>query len=485
MDKVVYPQYQEKRIVFDPRFRINLEEKALSLAESFIPVSPTNLKQAKEILKAEDSPGDRDDLIKKIKADPALFLYCVKHLNSLVDRGKDGLDPISALKAIEHEKLQMLFDVSPKEISPHRRDRATELQALRIQHSVVSSCAAQTLARDVGVEPEMAFTTATFRQLGLHLISWNHQKAYSQAMIQRRRKGTDLEQEIKLILGFSPSEIGMQHAMKWGLKEDLRAALKVNPASLEGTAEIQSLRDLCEVSELYSKRKDPKNFPEAEKIWTKRKTDFEAVFSKESFQEIEHESNRVLKSYAQEGSAFTKLPLFADEVASKSSAVIDELSKDYLHGADLEIKQSFENVYRLASDSAVAVEAIKVLVEQTIPKAGFRRGCLLLLNTTNFSLQPALRVGDMQLSVYNQFLRENKALFLSTVDSLVPLKFQGPGVNDDTATLVLGSILSTSHPGVLYLELSERARHDSRHATIELFNLVRQAFARCLGGSYS
>lgn len=488
----MYQRYSEvKRTRFDPRMRVRVDDTAAELSEQFFPASASILKRARESANTESTPQQRDALIAQIKSDPAIFLYCVKHLNSVIENPRAEIDPIKELKALEHDRMRALLNVVPRQISEHRRDRCTDMQALRLQHSVVSACAAQSLSETVAVDSDLAFSAAVFRQLGLHLISWNKPKVYSEAMIQRRRKGSEIDQEVKLLMGVSPSEIGARLAMKWGLNSELRAALLNDEKSrkdTEGGDEFQTvvpinakLAQLCQVSELYSDTKDPKNFPEAKERWSVRQVEIERTYSKAAFSNIEHESQQVLIEHAKDSRSFSKMPLIADEVASQSTAVAEEISDDFLRTGSAETKALFDEVNQLIPNSGVAVDAIRVLVERAIPELGFDRGCLFLLDKSSFALKPALRIGDTQLATYATFLSRNRQMFLNSIDSQVPLKFQGLGINGEIVELVIGALLSANNPGVLYLELGRRAQQDSKHASMEIFNLIRRTVSKCLG----
>lgn len=486
------PQPERKiKIQRDTRPSARVESTVEALAEQFFPASPTTLKRVHESIREGDKPEVRDKLVMQIKSDPAIFLYCVKNLNSLVETEKRTVDPIKEIRELEFDKLRSLLNVNSRQISPHRRERASELQALRLQHSIVSSTAASNIAEQVDIESDLAYSAAVFRQLGLHLVAWGQPKIYSQAMVLQRRKGTELEDEIRLLLGISPSEMGARLAMKWGLSTELRTALsadidiaKTNDEAhlLSHSSEELRLLGVCETSELYSKSRDAKNFPQAHDRWQESQPKIEKLVGHEVFEEIEDQAKESLLEHSKEVHSLAKLAFIADEVAALSRSVVEELSNEFLRSCSAQAKEKFEEVYHLIPTSGVAADAIKVLVEEAIPLVGFERGCLFLLNKRSLSITPALRIGSEPLASYSKLLSQNRQAFLDTLESHIPLRLQGFGVHSEVISYVLGALHNSLHPGVLYLELTRSAEREPGHASIVLFNLVRQALDHCLAG---
>jgi hypothetical protein len=473
------------KVIRDTTTEVKREGVLDELAHQWFPASPEAVQHAHTALKN----GNRPELIQAVKSDPALFLYCAKQLNHVMERSQEGYLPLAALEHASEEELWKIIPVSVREVSAHSLTKASELQALRMQHALLSTNAAEKIAPQIALPAESGFSVASFRQMGLHLVAWNYPAVYSRALVQQRRSGSLLDEEIESLLGLSPSEIGSRLAIKWGLHADLRQALisadEDEPTVIEGTPlhqlpTIQRLQNLCEATESFAAAKDPKYFPQGPKRWKQAGGALKEYCTDEVFSEIEENTKRLLQERAHSCPVLDRLP-FSRRV--ELTIVEQSLAEQnaYLRRCSTEVQLGFSNVYNLIVPGELSLEAIEVLIDAIPPQLGFQHGCLFLLDTKSMKLVPSLRIGAHRLERYARFFQENRSAIIDSLDSLVPLKQLGIGIDGVPAVAVVGPLRSALHPGVLYTELLRTFSDDALHPTIIHFQAFRVALEHALG----
>ncbi|RMG44363.1 MAG: hypothetical protein D6719_02050, partial [Candidatus Dadabacteria bacterium] len=142
-----------------------------------------------------------------------------------------------------------------------------------------------------------------------------------------------------------------------------------------------------------------------------------------------------------------------------------------------------KSVYANIKEAEVSVNAIKDLVEKTVPAAGFMRGCLYLRKKEGLTLVPLLRFGDVALERYKTLHYSGSDPVSDSLFSSVPIKWRGNGITGEMATIVAGGFDDGERTGVLYLELDPAFEERSDYDAITHFNAIKKAVVDCLSGT--
>lgn len=226
-------------------------------------------------------------------------------------------ESLEALSQLEEEKLSHILGTPPSQISQHSFRHANKPQAKQLQFSIVSTQAAEEIAKRVELPADMAFSSANLRQLGLYLISWNYPRIYSRVLTNHRKEGADIDFELQRLLGLTPKQVGARLAQKWRLHPSIikplgSAADDVTLRTREKNESEFTMTDVCEVSELYAKTKDPETYPEAEEVWSSNEDSIIQVIGEETFERIEQKVEESVELYVDVSDVIKKLPILGE-----------------------------------------------------------------------------------------------------------------------------------------------------------------------------
>jgi len=422
-----------------------------------------------------------DALIELIKQDPGLFFYCAKgirhHSNQ---KGDDDIDPLEELKKLELEKLESLLYIEPSLLPSKNPYEESPIIASCDQTSQISARAAEALAKKVEIPGTIAFSSALFRKLGHYLIAWNYPKLYSRTLAQHRRTQADIDTQLEKLLGISPNKIGARFAQEWGMKKSIHLPMKENsillnlkPESMEFSPENVSVAELCELSDLFAKAKQPNIYPAAQEQWAAKEILVRKVWGEEIFDQLEQTAQGVLARKKLEDPFDTNC---SEDIREKAYQ-----ANKYLQNCPPEVVESLIGVYELLDQAQVSLDAIRFLADTVIPKLGFMRGCVYLKDEKTYELKAAMRVGNVPLKAYDHLLLDSRKGIVSALQTTAPVSINSSYVNGDSGTIIFGNLRNKRYQGVLYLEINEKAQSSPNFDGLTLFHTIREAFNNCLG----
>ena len=468
-----------------------VEETIKHISKGWIPVHPHILQVAKEITQRKNGI-DRTLLTLNVKSDPGLYVFCARSVKQFSTPEAKISDPLELLQKLEEEKLCALFNVSEKELSIHQIKDSSRAQALRLQHSLVSSKTAETLAAHVKLPDDLAFNAASFRQLGLNLIAWNYPRIYARYALKPQMDQRELDTEILKILGLTPLQIGARFAGAWETTPKVRELITTSSTKSIGTEESKKsnspieLSKILEISELFAKRRDPKHFPNAEVLWEKEQESLSKIFSLDLFEEIDEGVKETLSIYSKVAESIFSLPLGPQKVEIRSGDVSQKAAalaaqNRYFARCAAKVQIELLQVYEKVEDSKLSVGAISALVDGALPRIGFARGCLFLLAKNGRTLVPALRIGNRPLAEYSDFLKEPDNGVQASPHNAAPFEGDGIGITGKLAHHISGSLDARKNMGVLYLEVSDEDETSIGEMLPVIFKAIRIVLHHCLG----
>jgi hypothetical protein len=149
-----------------------------------------------------------------------------------------------------------------------------------------------------------------------------------------------------------------------------------------------------------------------------------------------------------------------------------------------ELRLEFQTLYSFLIPGMVSREGIGMLAQQVIPKSGFARGCVYIVDPTNLMLVPRLKTGSASLSSYQAISCGPGA---SATNPLIaafrcntPIVENGAFGAEDRPSFIASVIGNNQRAGVLYLEMDTKLQQDLNSKPLSVFKAILQAFNDCL-----
>jgi hypothetical protein len=480
-----------------------LKEAVKYVSRTWMPVNSHVLALVRDRLSKGYYKDPNTSIVADIKTDFALLAYCLRKLGAVISSEQAKLNPIDVMRQLEIEQLQAIFATCEADISSHRLEDMKEVQALRVRHSLVSCSTAEILARRNSLNPDFAFSCAALRQLGFQLIAWNYPSSFQQAVGGIASSGNDIEVELARILGFEPAMLGYEVALNWSESNELRLALgrgirenaaKERAESFREKVQISAVEQaagrvarFCELGEILAKVNNQSHYPKAVQEW----------------QDVQQELAHLMGETGTEAITELVKELSAPYVAVKSDVFSKDLSPEitvkkvqaeyvarlleentYVRRCPEVMQQDFKEVYSHISQGAVSTEGLSKLVGKLIPRAGFIRGCIFVVDQATAQLVPKVRIGDANSRQFRPIscsaAGEKSNPISEAFHCVTPIKQENAFLLNDVISHVSGKFGNTDKGGVLFLELSEELLSKDNHTPTLYFKAIRCCLDHCL-----
>lgn len=431
---------------------------------------------------------NRARLIDDVQMDPALLLRCLKALPSAAGSNFDPADPLAALATLEEEKLKSILPVNERAVSDHRLRSSTRFQAVQYEEMVLTGVASREFASHAEVSPSQALIAATVRQLALSLIAWNFPHIFTKAMFKYRKEGTDLHDTLATHLGVHPIELCSHFAKQCQLSDSIQNAITSSRTSgLVKGSQNSSLLLICEASELFAQSKHPTAHPLAGQRWEERRAELPFPIDEEIEQKVIVETVQLMQHIAAGAAEAMVTPLLS-EVSPllggfpRAIAVLTEHNR-WLRSLAPELEALAVSIYRHIRPGEVSIDAVRILVDAFIPACHFREGCLYLLDRSGALLIPSLRCGEQPLGSFQPVAVQSQHIISDALFLSAPFSRQGGGLMKTSLRFYAGSVPSSKHTGVLYLELEQQQEAEAISSLpLDAFQATRQMLADALDG---
>lgn len=438
---------------------------------NWLPVNPHLLERIRDGLKSGAYDLDLDFLLSELRTDIALFLYCVKECRRRLCASAEGaMAVLSPEDLFRKAGLRVLRDVLTQPIdkfSTYAFDQTSELQLKRLRESMISASSAEVLAEEKDLAPELGFSTGLLRELGLSLIAWNYPEVYEDAL-GRLSSGARLDDEITKRLGFSPTLLAISLAKDWGLPSEIRVAMGDQEALDETPLQFQelvqntasTLEKICEVGEALARANSPEIYPTAKADWAFAQEEMERSLGHDTFKHIQARVKENCASYYELARDVFDLSGGLDPIQRiEESEITDGFRQNrYVRYLPDSVRGELIEIYKeIDSSQTILRELVLQLARETIPHAGFERGCIFLLEPTTTHLTPRLRIGAGQLTEFRSY----HSLSMTTQASnpvLAAYHCNTPIIESDLAlsregrSCIAGVLGLKQRIGVLYLE---------------------------------
>lgn len=481
--------------------RRDLSERRLGeafkyVARGWMPVQAPVLKDVQRKLAGKLYEGRPNDLIADLRNDFSLFTYCFRQLGQKV-AGEDRLrSPLDLLRSRSHRELTEIFGVGGNEVSSHDFIGMKEVQLMRLKHQLVSCATVELIAEKQGIDVDVAVMAALFRQLGVALVAWNYPSTCAKALSTYGGGPADaplhFDDEISTIVGFDPHRLGKEFLLSWNADPVMRLALARGDAEEEDEEIDESTRELgdgvrrmCQVGEALARTNDPNFYPRAVQRW--REVEGEVIYflGQDGLDRIrEH----LVERYAHYVGFAPKLlgaalsPQRQVDVVNKHYAEKRYAANEHAQRCPEPVKVAFKGVYDSITQNRVSTVALNGLVGEVVPKAGFLRGCVYILDPKRMVLVPRLRLGETReyRPVSCACGGERSHPVSEAFHCSMPIVEENVFLNGDFVSHVTGKFGNIDKVGILYLEMTEALREVDRENRLLYFKAIRQCLNDCL-----
>lgn len=122
------------------------------------------------------------------------------------------------------------------------------------RHGIGVALCARHLAREVGLDPESAFSAGLLHDIGILVLLTSQTKAYAKVLELRKIEDIELEEAERQLLGFDHAQVGEALVRNWRFPEAIvrAAALHRTPSREESPAEPANLADVIHVANILA-----------------------------------------------------------------------------------------------------------------------------------------------------------------------------------------------------------------------------------------
>ena len=472
----------------------NLDVASTQAANSWFPINPELLWSIQERLGTGhyQSPSE---LANDLRQDFALYTWIIGQCSqcgatSGNSAPKPSCDPTGLITDNYETIIAKLKELKPENVSPHILGDSSEFQVGRLSYSMTSASVAQALAKKSNVDPQLAFSCALFRQLGLTLISWNYPHVYKRVLSSLKPEDK-LDESLTKMLGFSPTMLGLTIARRWALSPELRLGMgDPVPEEIDDKGRIHevgnTLEKICQIGEAFARANDPKHYPSAQADWNAAQAQVQSILGPQGFALIKEQITQNCEYYSQLNPDLFGPPTNPQAITSPKTRAGSALlsANTYVKQCTPGIQELLGKLYERLDGQSISKDCIDLLAKEIIPASGFLRGCIYLIEPDSSRLVPRLALGSASLS---SFTSTSYTAYSEVFDPVVaaykcktPIMEENVQIGDKTISYVAGVIGDTQRAGVLYLELSEAQVQRKASNVLCCFKALRQALSDSL-----
>ena len=474
-------------------FNKHIQLSRMYVLDSWLPVEPQLLQHIKNGLNSGRYEQARTLLLDDLKKDFSLFMFCVRRLSEILRLKSDPLlewiDPVEIFETSSLDDFKTILESPASFISRHRLEQASDFQVERLTHSIMSATVAHALSKSHGINPNLAYASALFRQLGLALIAWNYPHVYKRVLDSLTAQET-LDQALSKLLGFSPSLLGVTIAQSWSICPKVRLAMgdvtAENNMDGQSIAVGKALEKICKIGEALARASSPEHYPSATSDWRTAWDEIERNLGREQATNLSSAIAHNLSNYLKAAPDLFKLPeLFTQEAQVKEQQIAARITRNkYIQYCSSSMQENFSALYAKLKSETVQKDTIDFLINQIILPAGFVRGCVYLVEPDMLKLVPRLAIGDARLTdfkplSYNTFSYQGNPV-IAAFRSHVPIVEECDQSSGDRPAYIAGALGNLQRAGVLYLEVSRELNEDPHANPLVYFKAVREALNECL-----
>ena len=447
--------------------------------------------------------ANREELTTDLKSDFSLYMYCLRELAKMVHTAaqRDGVNiepqecPSKIIEAAKLEDLRTILNRPEGQISRHNLTEINDIQALRLRESIFSASAAEVLAENVNLDPNLAYSCGLIRQLGITLIAWNYPNVYRKALTSLSGSDT-LDSKLHTLLGFSPTLLGVTLARRWNLSPKIISALgvcvtkRVKPEVKESPDSRlvqnigETLDSICRISEALARANEPEHYPTARSDWESAEREVKQYLGPKGIQVVFQRAQENCKQYTQI-IEITRAEVTREILSSPSQDAPVLERNPFLKGCPNAMRPLMEKLYLQINETTELESNLRLLLHEIIPAAGFRSGCIFMLEPAKFELVPLIKIGkpdSCRLKPVTLSTLSCQAYAIRTAYSCsMPIREQEFLTNGKKVVFVAGSIGVSKRTGVLYLECGEDFFNRVHSDPMVVFKAVRMALEECLG----
>jgi len=480
--------YKTVRVLHDREAERRQTETMNFMVSGWFPTDPNLLDEIKEKVRSGIYVDGEALLAEDLKADLSLLTHSLRKVFGQNFKDHPSANPFLKINRLAQESdVPFLLD-SIQSISKHRIKQATSFQIDQLRHSILSCATSEVIAKEahengVEVNPEVAYSCAALRQLGVNLIAWNYARLYDRARQEARRSKVNIDAILERVLGISPLKLAAKVTGNWNLAPEYKESVAFHFDAKNPGKNAPLIGKMCEWGESFAQTNSPQTFPQAEKTWVEASKEISKIIGEKEIRSLQ---SKIIEK--------TALPLDKLEHVAKEKVVVavplifSHQRARNLFESNHDIRrcaksyhEKFRRIYDQIGNERISREALEAVFNFLVPSLGFARGTIFFLNKETMRYRPGLIIGDnSSLAVEPpNYLRQNSLSDQTYCKS--PLLQEEIDASGQVVAHVSGTLGHNERPGVLLLELSEESRTDPEFKALLHFKAIRRTILDCLG----
>ncbi|RIL08071.1 MAG: hypothetical protein DCC75_09510 [Proteobacteria bacterium] len=482
-----------------------LERACQHVSDLWFPPNPDLVSKLRSGLDSGKYEDDIDSLLLEVRGDFSLYVYCLKEVIALLK--KEGVSvpeqatPFELLRTAGLKNLKAILETDDNSISRHFYDGMSDYQRSRFEEAIVSASTSQVLAESSEIDPELGYSAALLRQLGLTLIAWNYPSVYQRALSMLKgskpEDNVTLDSAISEVLGFSPTLLALTLARKWGLPTRLCEALDESipddeidfekvEEELESDAVGYLLQHLCKVGEALARANNPETYPTARTDWESARTEITRRLGDDGIRQVQEAITENCQAYLITTpdlfKAGTILELDQRLTDYERQALVDQ--NPYLDLCRAHINRKLLKLYDMLRERDEAEDCLRYLIKDVVPAAGFTAGCVYTIDPADQKLVPQLKLAKTVIRTASPVTYDPAKPPTDLID--LAYRSDEPIVQDQVHcgeavfASYAGLVGRSQRIGVLYLEIPDPIYQGSEKHHLNHFRAFRCALEHCL-----
>lgn len=465
------------------------------IGENWLPLNRYLVDEIYQKLEANFYKNCPDQLIEDLKCDIGLLTLSMKELAEVSDGKVKSI--YERLKSCDAETMRSILAKGKRLVEDHALEHSDAAQINQLHATLTSTAITETLAGAHNIDPEMAYLSALFRQIGLTFIAWNYPSIFKNCLHSATSEEEFLE-SMNRALGFSPAMLGVRLAKEWQMPSYILRVLDTqkpqaetppeeDASEMENRATPETLIvKLCKIGELFASLNN-ENYPAQEEVaWNRARNEILRNLGSRGFRLIEENLNKLCRHYIKAIPRLSENPVTQklDALSKPDSRSSLFHSNAYIKFLSLEAQAEMHDFYMLITPEGLSKESVSFLRGRLISSLGFARGCLYLIDPDSQTLYPRLAFGDSNLKDFPSIILTGRVdasdPIIKGFHSSNPVTRREMAEYQDEIIHICGPLGSLQRAGVLYLEPSPDLRTNNKANPMLYFRAVLRGIEDCL-----
>ena len=353
-----------------------------------------------EIRKAlADGSLSTEELFRLLHSDPCLFTYCLQAVLADEEQARYPNHPLRLLEDAGAAGLEPYLDGPQFSLRTYSRQTAREVQSTVMTQLLAVSTAAEILALELQVDPEMAYASSVLTHFDLLLIAWHFPETLEKAVQTSITRRYSLRDAFIQVAGYASEELALMKLQSMKLGEDLLQFVSLTTSIVASVSMDQSdtMQVVLDLAKKFGQSYNPTLYPNGETTWKAAFSELVNGLGTEAAERVVRRIRRRLQIYTYTGF----VDVNEEDLAHHGLFLAEK--NPYLDKCPDILKQEFLSCYEQIESREAAHSALEYLLKHLLPMLDFKNGAIFALNEADNTLAPKYQIGAKGLENFPSY----------------------------------------------------------------------------------